>query len=112
MSSKLGLIISLVFFTMFFLLSIDMISIQYHISDLDSKSTIISYEISRLYVIDNDSVKSLEDKYHVAILNISNMKPEFGDVVSFTLEKDYRPIIVSNEMMELKIQRSTVIGYY
>ena len=112
MSSKIGLLISLVFFTMFFLLSIDIICIQFYMSDLDSKSTIISYEISRLSKIDNDSIKNLEDKYQVSILNISNRTPNFGDVVSFTIEKDYRPIIVSNDEMEIKIERSTVIGYY
>ena len=112
MSSKLGLIISLMFFALFFSLSIDVICIQYFYSDLDSKSVLIGYELGRMKSINDESIHNLEDKYHVNIKDISNKDPKFGDVIEYVITVNYQPIIVSNEVMELQISRSTVIGYY
>ena len=112
MSSKLGLLISLVFFAMFFALSIDTMCIQYYYSDLDSISVIIGYEISHLENITDENIRVLEEKHHVIISDISNKEPQFGDVVSYVLYKEYTPIIVANNPIPIKIERSTVIGYY
>ena len=112
MSSKLGLLISLVFFTMFFLLAIDIMCIQYHYSDLDAQSVVIGYELSRLDSFKDENISKIEEKHHVNIVNISNRTPEFGDVVDYVILRTYKPVIVSNDVMELKIQRSVVIGYY
>ena len=112
MSSKIGLLISLMFFALFFLLSVDVIVIQYHYSDLDSQSVVIGYEISRLETLNEENITPIEEKHHVNIENISNRSPEFGDIVFYTISRDYQPLIVSNETMVIKVKRSVVIGYY
>ena len=112
MSSKIGLLISLMFFTMFFMLSIDMMCIQYQYSDLDSQSVVIAYEVSHLESITDENVSHIEEKHHVVIVDISNRNPEFGDVIDIVILREYKPIIVSNSPMEIKIKRSVVIGYY
>ena len=112
MSSKIALLTSLVFFAMFFLLSVDVICIQYHYSDLDSHGVAISYELARLENLNNENIEPLEEKHHVIIQNISNRNPEFGDIVEYTILREYKPIIVSSDVMEIKISRTTVIGYY
>ena len=112
MSSKFGLILSLVFFAMFFTLSVDIMCIQYYYSDLDSKSVVIGYEIARLGVIEDEDIKNIEDKYHVNIMNISNRTPDFGDVISYTISVEYKPIVVSNDVMQIQVERNTVMGYY
>lgn len=112
MSSKLGLIISLAFFSIFFVLCIDVMCIQYYYADLDSKSVIIGYELSRLDNYSSENITSIEERYNVSIMDISNTNPEFGDSISYTILKEYKPIIVSNDVMEIKISRSTVRGYY
>ena len=112
MSSKLGLIISLAFFSLFFVLTVDVMCIQYYYADLDSKSVIIGYEVSRLEAFSTENIASLEDKYDVTITSISNMNPTFGDTFDYTLLKEYKPIIVSNEVMEIKVKRTSVRGYY
>ena len=112
MSSKIGLLISLVFFALFFLLSMDVMSIQYHYSDLDNQSVVIGYELARLETITDEEITNLENKHHVTFTSISNRNPTFGEVVDYTLSRSYKPIIISNELMELKINRSVVIGYY
>ena len=112
MSSKLGLLISLVFFTMFFLLAIDIMCIQYHYSDLDCQSVVIGYELSHLESFNDENILEIEEKHHVIIVDISNKNPEFGDVIDYTILREYKPIIVSNDVMDIKIKRSVVIGYY
>ena len=112
MSSKIGLLISLVFFALFFLLSMDVMSIQYHYSDLDNQSIVIGYKLARVELISDEVISELEEKHHVIITNISNRTPCFGEVVNYTLLREYQPIIVSNEVMEFKVNRSVVIGYY
>ena len=112
MSSKIGLLISLVFFSLFFLLAVDVICIEYHYSYLDNKSTVIAHEISHVEVISDDLILDLENKHHVIISNISSRTPTYGEVIDFTIIKEYKPIIVSNEVMIIKVNRSTIVGYY
>ena len=112
MSSKIGLIISLIFFTMFFVLSIDMMCIQYQYSDLDAQSVIIGYELAHLESLTDENIASIEEKHHVVMVDISNRNPEFGDVIDYVILREYQPIIVSNSPMEIKVKRSAVIGYY
>ena len=112
MSSKIGLLLSLVIFTMFFLLSVDVMAIQYHYSDLDSQSVTIGFEIAHLETLNDENIEVLEEKHHVIITNISNKTPDYGEVIYYTILREYKPIIVSKEVMELKIERSSVRGYY
>ena len=112
MSSKLGLIISMIFFMMFYTLSVDVICVQYFYSDLDTKGVAMGYEISMCPEIDEAFISSLEEKYQVTISNISPLEPEFGDMVTYTLTRTYKPIIISGEELEIKVKRSTVSGYY
>ena len=112
MSSKIGLLISLVFFTMFFLLALDVMCIQYQYSDLDAQSVVIGYEIAHLETIDEENISHIEENHQVTIVNVSNHDPKFGDVVSYTIMRAYQPLIVSSETMEIVVNRSVVIGYY
>lgn len=112
MSSKLGLIISMIFFMMFYMLSVDVICIQYFYSDLDTKGVVISYDISKCLEIDEEYISSLEEKYKVKISDVSPEEPVFGDMVSYTLIRTYKPIIISRDEIVIKVKRSAVCGYY
>ena len=111
MSSKIGLLFSLVFFTMFFLLAVDVMCIQYHYSDLDNKSIVVGYELAHLVVISDDEINKIEDEYHLVVMSISTREPNFGDVITYSVSRNYKPIIVSKEAMVLKVNRSVVVGY-
>ena len=112
MSSKIGLIVSMLFFTLFFLLCVDVMLIQFNYSDLDAKSISISYDISRKGKADDEYINELENRYQVKISNVSIKQPEFGDMVEYVVYREYTPIIVKRETMLLRIKRSTIIGYY
>lgn len=111
MSSKLGTILSMVFFAMFFLFGIDLINLQYSYSELDSKSVTISYLISRNGTIDEAFTNYIENKFHVSFYLRSPKSPTFGDEVEYILEDNYNPIILNNRPITLSIYRTTVIGF-
>lgn len=112
MSSKLGLILSLVFVAMFFMLGMDLMSIQYIYGDLDAKGVAISYNISKAQRTDTNYLVYLENQYGVQIEDVTPSTVGYGDVVQFVLRKDYQPIVVSNNVMSLRVKRSAVIGFY
>lgn len=112
MSSKLGLILSMIFVTLFFAMGLDMICVQVIYNDLDSKSVAISYQISQYGTINNEIKSSIESKYKVRFTCIDNCSPKFGDVVTYQIAKDYRPIIIKDELMTISIERNAVIGFY
>ena len=72
----------------------------------------IGYELSSLGEIKQEDINDIEERYHVIITHISNPSPSFGDMIEYTLLKEYQPLIVSNDIMELKIERTTICGYY
>lgn len=111
MSSKLGTILSMLFFAMFFLFGVDLINLQYSYSELDSKSVTISYLISRNGTVDNSFINYLETKYKIGFQLISKENPTFGDEVEYIIYGQYNPIVLSKSPIEISIDRTTVIGF-
>ena len=112
MSSKFGLILSMLFVSLFFGLGVDMISIQIIYSDLDAKSVAISYRISEYGTIDDSLVQSIQNDFNVTFTCQSNCQPLFGDTVTYIISRMYKPLVVQKEQMTVNVQRTAVIGYY
>ena len=112
MSYKISFILSMIFVAMFFLFAGDMISLQFIYSDLDAKSVTISYLISERGSIDDSFISYVENKYKIDFVSADNYSPTFGDEVTYVIAKDYKPLVMSKDMMTVSICRTTVIGYY
>ena len=112
MSSKLGLMLSMIFVVMFLLLGGDMICLSASYSQLDSTSIVIGYVIAKSGRVDSEFISTLEEAYHVNFLTISPANPSTGDVVDFVIYRNYDPLIMSSEPIMLKASRSTILGYY
>ena len=112
MSSKLGLILSMIFVTLFFAMGLDLVCVQVIYNDLDAKSVAISYQISQYGTINNEIKAAIENKYKVTFTCVDNCSPKFGDIVTYQIAKDYRPIIIQKELMTISVERSAIIGYY
>ena len=112
MSSKLGLILSMLFVALFFLFGVDLICVQFVFSDLDAKSISISYLISQHGGLDINLINEIEETYKVDFKCLSNCNPSFGDIIEYQISKDYSPLIISNETMHITVYRSTAIGFY
>lgn len=111
MSSKLGLILSMIFVTIFFAFGLDLIALQFIYSDLDAKSSAISYKISTYGTINESLKNKIESDYNVKFKCTNNCSPLFGDVVTYIISKNYRPIIIKSEAITISIKREAVIGY-
>lgn len=112
MSYKVSFILSMVFVVMYFMFAGDMISLQFIYSDLDAKSVTISYLISENGTIDDNLINYIEDKYEIDFVSVDNDSPLFGDEVTFVIAKNYKPLMMSKDIMTVSIKRTTVIGYY
>jgi len=112
MSNKIGLILSFLFIVIFFVFGVDLISIQYIYTDLDTKAITMGYWISKTGSLDPSFIKYLENKYDVTFTCLDNCSPSFGDVVEYKVSKIYTPIILSKDPMDIAVKRTAVIGYY
>lgn len=112
MSYKLGFLLSISFVLMFFLLGVDLFSIQYAYGDLDAKSISISYRISQHGTLDAEFVASIENSYNVEFECLSNCSPMFGDIVEYRLSSSINTLVISNHHLTISLSRSTVIGFY
>lgn len=112
MSSKIGYLLSMIYVVMFIALGVDLITIQYAYSALDSKSVSISYLISEHGTLDDSLIETIEKRYNVDFTCTGNCAPLFGDEVQYKISTEIKPIIVSKETITITINRSTVIGFY
>ena len=112
MSSNIGTILSMLLVAAFILLGGDMLCLSSAYSSLDNTSNTISYLISKNKRTDVEYLASLEAKYNVTFSEISSNNPAYGEVVDFTIYKNYHPLILSSHEIQLTVSRTTVIGYY
>lgn len=112
MSYKVGLILSMVFVALFFAFGIDLVTIQFAFSNLDSVSVAVSYKLSNYGLVDETFISNIENTYHVSFTCLSNCTPSFGDVVEYTLARQINPIVISQDPMTIAIKRTAIIGYY
>ena len=113
MSSKIAFLLSMIFVGWFFALGMDMINIQFAISNLDSKSVTISYLISQYGTVDAQIEEEIENKYNVEFVCTDNCTPLYGEVVTYVISTNIKTLIVgSNKSMTISIKRTAVIGYY
>lgn len=112
MSYKISFILSMIFVAFFMMFAGDVICLQYVYSDLDAKSTTISYLISEHGGTDKKFIDGLELKYNVEFVYFDNQTPLFGDEVTYVIARTYKPLVISKDPMTVQIMRTTVIGYY
>lgn len=112
MSYKISLLLSSIFIVLFFAFGVDLLTIQFVYTDLDAKSTSISYLISKRGSLDENFIAYIEEDYHLDFVYSGNPNPAFGDVVNYTLSKSINTIVVSKEPMNISISRQAIIGYF
>ena len=112
MSSKIGLILSMLFMIAFLLLGGDMLCLSATYSTLDSNSISIGYLIAKTGRTDTEYLTYLEESFNVQFLSITPESPTSGDVVKFTIYKMFDPMLISSTPIRLTASRTTVVGYY
>ena len=46
------------------------------------------------------------------IVEIGNSKPQIGELVKYKIYKQYKPLILANDLMEIAVVRSVMVGYF
>lgn len=112
MGSNIATILSFTFVALFFVLGIDMLTIQFAFTDLDRIAVTFSYVIAKNATISNEFISNYCDQYNVTFTCLSNCTPKIGDVVEYKLTKEFDPILMSGDVINISVIRTTVIGYY
>ncbi|HAS56460.1 MAG TPA: hypothetical protein DEF61_03490 [Firmicutes bacterium] len=111
MGYKLGLLLSSVFMMMVLLFGGDLFCISSIHSSLDSLSLIVSYRIGIDGYI-SDKTKKLVSDAGVSLIAYSSNIPRLGDVLEYSLYKEYKPLILSKNTIDISVKRSAIVGYY
>ena len=112
MSSKIGVLFSLIFVALFVVLGADLINVQYIYSELDAKSVSIAYLISQNGRVTKALSKQIEERYNVEFTCLSYCNSSPGDVVDFRISQTFRPMFISKEDITLAVTRQAIISYY
>lgn len=113
MGSKLGTILSIVFFFMAFMFGVDFIMMQLNYTNLDALSVSVSYKISKCGEI-NDSIKNyVYESAKASILPINDDHAyEEGAILGYYLVKDYKLISYERDPIKISVKRYAVINMY
>jgi hypothetical protein len=111
MAYKTSFILSLIFVIQLLLLIGDLVMIQVTHARLDAIGLATSSLISRQGGINEDIVAFTEGQ-STTLTCLSMCTPRLGDVLTFQLEKELDPFIISHESIQLRIIYHAVIGYY
>ena len=113
MSYKLGLLLSLSFMMAVLLLAGDLLNVSIVENNLNALGLTISHRIAMDGRLTPES-RNLIDSYGARYVFEDGEKEIYriGATVSFTLQKDYDPFVLSKGTMTITVRRSTVVGYY
>ena len=113
MGSKLGVMLSLIFFFYAFLFASDFIMIQLTYTSLDALSTSVSYKISKSGEINEDIKVFVKEELNADIKPVgASSSYEEGSMLGYYLIKEYKPIAYDSEPLSIKIKRYAVINIY
>ena len=113
MGSKIGAILSTLFIFIAFLFASDFVMIQVNYTNLDAFSITINEKISKSGEINDELKEFVKNKIGGTITPVDvSASYEVGSFFGYYLAKEYKPIIIKNEPIEVKIKRYTVITLY
>lgn len=112
MASKLGFILSLLFVAMIFVILGDVVAVQFIYTNMDAVSLSAGYMISKNGYITNEVVMLVENECGASIEAVNDSVPMYGSLYEFRIYRDYEPLFISDNTMEISIVRSIIIGYY
>lgn len=111
MAYKLGLMLSMGLMMAVLLLSGDLMTLTEVHSMLDAISLTVSYKIQSEGTISQATYKFVEDQ-GATLIPLNTQTPSFGDIVEYKICKQYQPMILSYDIIEVCVSRSAVVGYY
>lgn len=111
MGSKIGIILSLPFMFLAFLFGTDLIMVQLTYTSLDSISTVVSYRIGKTGELSGEIDRYVRNEIQARLMPVDATYSYIeGSVLPYYLEKEYKPIVLSNETLTIRIKRFAVVN--
>lgn len=111
MAYKTSFILSLIFVIQLLLFIGDLVMIQISHARLDAIGLATSALIARNGGI-NETIIEFTEQQSTTLTCLSVCTPQLGDVLTFQLEKEIDPLILSQDSIRLSVIYHAVIGYY
>lgn len=112
MGSKVGFILSLLFVIQLFVITTDIMSIQFIYTNLDAVSVTVGQMISKSGKISDEVVNLVYELTGGNIEEIGENSSLIGSAFRYRIFKNYDALIIDNKQMTIAVSRSVVIGYY
>lgn len=87
-------------------------SIQFIYTNLDAVSVSAGYLISKNGYISDDVIALVREETGASIEQIGDSPALIGSIFEYRIYKDYEPLIIDEDVMEIAVTRSIIIGYY
>ena len=110
MANKMSLILSFIFISLAIALAGDIVAIQLAYVAMDDVSMSAGDMLSKEGNI--NKVKEFVSSKNMEFVCDMSVSPMFGETYYYSITQKFRAIVMSNSELTLKIDRSTVIGYY
>lgn len=111
MGHKIASILSLIFVFQLLLMIGDVTAIQVIQSDMQALATTIVHEIALKGRID-ESMEARAEAKGYNLVCLAMCQPQFGDTLTFELQTDYAPLILSDQPLSMTVRRYAVVGVY
>ncbi len=108
----MGFILSLLFLVQLFALLGDLLSIQIVYNNLDALSVNAGYLISRYGTINTIVTNFVSEEENATIVALGEKTARVGELFKYKISKNYSPLIIKNEDIEISISRSIIVGYF
>lgn len=115
MGNKISLIIGFFVSFVIFVFYGDLISIQSSYAHLDALATQVGLSLTSLGGSTSQNIEYIND----SIINNTNISFKIivssvkeGEFVKYSLHRIYKPIILSNESMNIMVERVAIVGIY
>lgn len=103
---------SLLFAIQILILGSDIFSVQLVHSELDALALTVGHSISQSGRLSQELYDYVASYTSTELVCLLNCQPRFGDTVTFIVQRQYDPLILSDQTLLIRVKRSTVVGYY
>lgn len=112
MSNIFGLMYSFILILPTILFGIDLMQISSIRTYLESRATIVSYQISKEGGLKPPLIAKLEEEEGITIdCQEACTYITMGETITFRLSRFYTPLILKKETMKVAVTRVTIVGY-
>lgn len=111
MSNIFGLMYSFILILPTILFGIDLMQISSIRSYLESRATIVSYQISKEGGLKPQLIAKLEEEGITIECQEACTYITMGETITFRLSRFYTPLILKKETMKVAVTRVTIVGY-